>query len=496
MDLDHYHDPAIPEDEPTWLYGIAPVGYELPSVQHEILEEVYRPEDDEDELEVLALKLTDNLQGETIDGRELMSTDLTDRELLWFFGRKYHPSGRVYVDVTDASGNRTGEEAPVKNAAILVRTLWWSNTVHTDHTGYYWVHERYRDRVAIRLANRNRLSNITKTWTEHVGLWVSDRIGEGKANTRTVIRRNREAARYKATVNNAFQDYDKFARANGIPRPWNVRTYLLSGQSASSAPMLSGRPLTHYSFYYPSIAGQAGQSGFWIQVRNVGVGAGTALVDVLSFVTGQRSNYPDITIGMRGNLSTNSIRSAVIHELAHYSHRKQISTAYWANVQYQGLYDPTNGDGHYGDGTATYAKYTAVAEAWAHFVERDQMWKQFGIRINNDRNTAYATDGDYYPYVPTVSYQIGSTYRAKWIPSGLFKDLMDDKQNTIYLYNKSGNKILEGVDMVSGFTYKQLFSLLTDEVRSIPQLRDKIIRLYPNKNQSNEITNLFKYYGY
>jgi len=86
---------------------------------------------------------------------------------------------------------------------------------------------------------------------------------------------------------------------------------------------------------------------------------------------------------------------------------------------------------------------------------------------------------------------------AKWIPSGLFKDLMDNKQNTIQLYDKSGKTVLlEGVDKVSGFTYRQLFNLLTDEVRSIPHLRDKIIRHYPHKNRNNEITNLFKYYGY
>jgi|GEM_PF-1147157 len=485
MDLDYYHDPAIPEGEPTWLYGIAPVDYELPAVRHEILEDAYIPEDDEDELDVLALKLSGNLQEETIDGRELMSADLTDRELLGIFSRRYHPSGRVYVDVTNSSGDRTGEEAPVKNAAILVRTWWWSDVVHTNDDGYYWVPRRYKDRTAIRLANKNRLCHITKTWTEHIGLWITDWIGEGKANTHTVIRRNREAAWYKATVNNAFQDYDKFARENGIPRPWNVRTFLLSGQEASSAPMLNRRPLTVYNFYYPFIANLAGQE----DRSNVSLST-TFIVDVLALITGQIHNYPDITIGMKGNLSTNSIRSAVIHELAHYSHRKQIGSFYWANVQYQAMYDPTNNNGAYGDGTATYAKYTAVAEAWSHFVEYDQMQKQHDVASRD--MTAYAVGSDNI----TRAYKVGRAGGAKWIPSGLFRDLMDTTENTVELYDANGWFILEGKDKVSGFTYEQLFELLTDEVRSIPRLRDKIIGLYPNKNQNNEITNLFKYYGY
>jgi len=361
MDLDHYHDPAIPEGEPTWLYTIAPVEYELPEVHHEILEEAYLPEDDEDELDLLALKLTGNLPNETIDGRELMSADLTDRELLGLFSRRYNPSGRILVSVIDDEGNR-GNPVPVKNADIIVRTFWLSRHVTTNGNGDYYLHKRYKDRAAIRLSNRNSLCYVSRNWTEHIGLWMSDKIGEGKANLHIVIEQNRDDHRwYKATINNAFQDYDQFAWENGIPRPWRVRTYLLAGRDASSAPMLNGRPLTFYSIHFPAITNQSG-AGLHPgkQVRNIGIGMGAALVDVMSLSLGRSfSHYPDITIGMRRKPSlynkssykcTNDVRSAVIHELAHYSHRKKIGLWYWANVQYQALFDPTNGPGHYGDG--------------------------------------------------------------------------------------------------------------------------------------------------
>jgi len=375
MDLDYYHDPSIPADEPTWLYTIAPVEYELPEVHHEILEEAYLPEDDEDELDLLALKLTGNLPDEIIDGRELMSADLTDRELLGIFSRRYNPSGRILVSVIDDYGNR-GNPVPVKNADIIVRTFWLSRHVTTNDNGDYYLHKRYKDRAAIRLSNRNPLCYVSRNWTEHIGLWMSDKIGEGKANLHIVIEQQGDNHRwYKAAINNAFQDYDKFARENGIPRPWRVHTYLLAGQEVS------------------------------------------------------------------------------------------------------------------------YAKYTAVAEAWSHFVERDLMWKLYKVIAWNGNMTAYATEEEY-PYY-TEARRVGSVEMAKWIPSGVFKDLIDDEQNTIKLYDQLGqNILLEGVDKVSGFTCRQMFNLLTDEVRSIQQLRDKIISRYPHKNLNNEITNLFKYYGY
>lgn len=495
LNIDYYHDPSIPKDQITWLYATVPVGTEIPQhINHEILEEIYRPDNDEDELEVIALKISGNLKNEIIDGKEIMSSDLSDKELLGIFSSRYNPSGHVFVDNVNIYNQKIGE-LPVRNAAIELQTLWFEDVVNTDNNGYYYVSRRYKDITSIRLWNINDKSVISKTWTEHLGHWMRDKIGEGKANTRTVISQNQEDRWYKATVNNAFVDYDNFARANNIPAPVKVRTYVLSGMSSAGAPMLNNNALTFYSAQFPSIASADNQTNTWNQFRNIGIGMGTALVDIISALTGNIDNYPDIVIGMKSGYtginykSTDKVRSNVIHELAHYSHRKQISTNYWANVQYQAMFDKSNGIGNYGDGTANFAKYACVAEAWSHFVEYDQMNKIYNVQPED--MSAFLTTNNI-----TTAYKVGYIPRAKWIPSGIFRDLMDSDGNVIQLLDNISNVLVSGIDQVSGFTYNQLYSLLTNDVNTIEKLKQKIINLYPHKNSNNEITKLFSYYGY
>jgi len=76
---------------------------------------------------------------------------------------------------------------------------------------------------------------------------------------------------------------------------------------------------------------------------------------------------------------------------------------------------------------------------------------------------------------------------------------MDADNNTIRLKNGQnyrGVSVRTGVDQVSGFTYKQIYDLLTKDVRSMYDLKAKIISRYPYKNRNHEITKLFELYGY
>jgi len=59
-DLSYYQDPSIPKDQYTWQYAIVDYDYIFPQVHYEVLEELYRPQDEEDELEALAYKVTRN----------------------------------------------------------------------------------------------------------------------------------------------------------------------------------------------------------------------------------------------------------------------------------------------------------------------------------------------------------------------------------------------------------------------------------------------------
>jgi len=70
----YYHDSSLPENAITWQYCVVPIGYNIPSIQHELLYEVYIPDDDNAnlksspvmnqfliDLEYESVKLTGNL---------------------------------------------------------------------------------------------------------------------------------------------------------------------------------------------------------------------------------------------------------------------------------------------------------------------------------------------------------------------------------------------------------------------------------------------------
>jgi len=496
-ELEYYHDPSIPEDRITWLYAFVPVDYTFPDVRHEILEKIYRPSDEDDELDVLALKLTGNLKNEVVEEREIMAADLSDKEVLWLFGRRFNPSGRIYVE------NSFGGAVPLRRAGIYTKTFWWTDRVHTNDEGYYFVNRRYKYVPTVYIANRNNTNKTTQRWTEHIGILVSDKLGAGK-NFHYTIRHTNGPDRdlwVKATINNAFVIYDDFANENRIRRPNEVRTWVLAGSDYGGAPLLHKQLLTSYSIYYPGIA-SGNSENFGSLLAKTGIYALGPIMDFIVHAGVGHHNLPDIVVGTH-NQKTSNIYATVFHEMAHYSHKKgRIDNAYWANVQYQAMFDKTLGT--YGDGTPTYAKYTGVAEAWSNFIEYQLMEQNKLITMTQTgprTKELYSTNMTAYYHDPatTPASNGDAAGYARWIPSGLFRDLMDVDNNTISLKNGQnyrGVPVRTGADQVSGFTYKQIYDLLTKDVKSIYDLKAKIISRYPDKNRNNEITKLFELYGY
>lgn len=485
--LEYYHDPTIPKDKITWLYAFVPVNYTFPKLRYEILEEIYRPNDEYDELEVLALKLTGNLNAKVVDDKEIMSKDLSDKELLAIFSKRYNPKGTIHVE------NSYGGSVPLRRAAIYIKTLWWNDVTTTDDNGYYIVDRGYKDIPSVYIWNRNSTNYTTQRWTEHAGFWVSDKLGEGKEFNFT-IRHDMGSKRdlwVKSTINNAYVIYDDFALNNGFIRPYEVKTWVFKNLTYGGAPMLHNQLLTAYSVYYPGIA-IGNSENFGSVVGKSGILALSPILDEIIASTVKHSHLPDIVIGTN-NQKTSEIYAKVFHELAHYSHKNKLNNSYWANVQYQAMYDGTSG--LYGDGSPTYARHAGLAETWSHFVEYQLMeLTGLSLRENYSTNvTAYNRDP---ATIPATSTQAAGS--ARWIPSGLLKDLMDADNNMIVL--RSGRNyesiVGYGIDRVSGFTYKEIYDLLTSDVVSVAHLKTKIISQYSYKNTNNEITELFELYGY
>ncbi|GHE37130.1 hypothetical protein [Sphingobacterium griseoflavum] len=496
MDLDYYHDPEIPEDKITWLYAFVPHDYSFPDVQYEVLEEIYMPEDGEDELETLAMKMTDNLENEVVNGHQLMSSNLNDRELLGLFSRRFNPSGTIMVQ------NSFGGSVPLRRAAIYIKTLWWNDVSQTNDNGYYFVNRRYKHTPSVKIWNRNSTNYTTQRWTEHAGFLVSDKLGEGKVFNYTIEHTtgSKRDLWVKATINNAYVIYDDFTRANQIARPDGLRTWVFKSSNYGGAPLLHNRTLRSYSVHYPGIASRNGEN-FGSLVGKTGIFSLSPIMDLITRATISHGNLPDIVIGTSGK-NTSEIYAMVFHEAAHYSHKAKVSNAYWANVQYQAMFDKTNGT--YGDGSPAYATYTGVAEAWSYFIEYQLMYQTFpsstSATIPNIRDGRYNRNMTAYYGDPSTipgSASDAASF-ARWIPSGLFRDLMDSDNNALQLRSgTSYSSIVDsGTDRVSGFTYKQLYDLLTPDVTSMTVLRQKIVAQYPPKNTANQVTELFRLYGY
>lgn len=85
----HYHDPSIPQNQITWQYTVVPVDYTFPNIQHQKLADLFLQEETGEleelksgsidyfdwlTLETEALRITDNLVENEVNGIELKST--------------------------------------------------------------------------------------------------------------------------------------------------------------------------------------------------------------------------------------------------------------------------------------------------------------------------------------------------------------------------------------------------------------------------------------
>ena len=142
---DYYHDPSIPEDQPTWQYTKVPVGYKFPEVQYEILDECFIPEDEdecEDESEDVKVKMRKAKRMVDLGDLERMAFIVSGNEDMleptnntpegMKKALKKRPSGtfRVY-------NNTTGQWEGVAGVRLRITNLLkWFN-VQTDENGYY-----------------------------------------------------------------------------------------------------------------------------------------------------------------------------------------------------------------------------------------------------------------------------------------------------------------------------------------------------------------------
>ena len=143
---DYYHDPSIPEGNPTWLYTTVAPDYEFPDVEYEILETCYIPQ----EVSVKSSS-SDTFSPEDLE-REAYR--LAGLDSMWIDGpltrAAEYPSGKFTVYDTE-----TQEYVPVKGVKIRVHNIIKWATAYTDQNGCYTIGKKYRTNVHYAMVFKN-----------------------------------------------------------------------------------------------------------------------------------------------------------------------------------------------------------------------------------------------------------------------------------------------------------------------------------------------------
>jgi len=220
-----------------------------------------------------------------------------------------------------------------------------------------------------------------------------------------------------STINNATYDYYKMCSNTGISLPPSSLKILLINGFTSSSAAMLPR------VWHPvGLNSNSAWSNFFL---NIFVGLPATIINntILKLVA------PDITIGYKNNSSSSySLYNSTNHELAHASHFKNVGSEYWAKyISYIITYSP------YGDITKNNSGICGVGEMWGYSIGNIQTKEKYGYPIDHG-----------YEY---------------WFKTIILQELIS--QNHL--------------------TKKQVFSCLTDDVKSHADLKQKLIEKYPTK---------------
>jgi hypothetical protein len=78
----------------------------------------------------------------------------------------------------------------------------------------------------------------------------------------------------------------------------------------------------------------------------------------------------------------------------------------------------------------------------------------------------------------------------RWIPQGLFYDLIDNRND----FATTANPLHPG-DLVNGITNQQLFDAIDSDITNLPEYRQRLLNETGN-NQAANVTALFGFYNY
>jgi len=469
----YYHDPTIPENQITYQYTVVEVGYQFPNIEYEILSELYLPSEEDEEVELKSLQITNNL-----------AIDTTQTKNLELGKDKYRPEGNIFVQ--DDILNR---DVPLRNVKVRIRNWFKIDNISTDVNGHFRSIE-YKGDVDIIVLFENSHCNLRSTLINIIGTADTKLANEVKSLNIVISRDGRNTTTtplpngYRnfsddkvwawATVFNAVEDYWTYCSTQIIGTPRSGLKIWVNKNSRSGAAgdeMTGAAPMFHRGWDFYKLNGD----NFWKWIANVlYIPVSNVLMNVF------HAFLPDIVITYgANNVNSADINEVTFHELSHASHENKVGESYW--YKYVNYTVTNNG---YGNGTGHNFGVCALGEMWGYhmgwFLSRDKYGANAPVSLNIEENfTPLARGGN-----PGMRIIDVAGNRASWIPAGLLQDLTDTNSDQI-----------QGTfwDNADGYTNDQIFNALDWGVESPQQFRDRLLRENLNRDQV-DVNSLFEGY--
>ena len=416
--LINYHDPEVPDDQPTYQYTAVPIDYSFPTnVDYDILDECYIPEDTTGEgdrnddflaqLEYQAYKLTNNLD------------DDENNVNRWGLPSKQYPKGHIRVK------NTVKGVVGVRKVKVRIHRFVKYSYKYTNSSGYYksdkWF--RYKPHYTVIFQNQRGF----KVWGNPAFANPATFYAGWKSKygySRTFYKSDTHYWKF-ASVNNAVDRYFYHCWNLGITYPpSNLKIWVVNLNSGymGSAPMLK-RTYGYYGFTTNSQV-----ATFFLKANALTIGA-NVIVNLLQFV------LPDIIFHFNTSIESDKLYEFVFHECAHASHWSRVGSAYWVKyINYIITY------GAYGDGTGQNAGYCGVGEMWGNYIG------------------ALLVRSEYYNYAPYSGTTMASNW-GDWFVKG---------------QNWFNPGFLKDVDNISGINIPTLNSCLTPSTNTNAKMKQQI----------------------
>lgn len=497
---DYYVQPGKQLEDIPDYYTVLAVDEPLPSgIKTSVLADMHIP-DDSPAWEDAALRRTGNLEDINKDGSDPIPTQPPPTPSPRDCAK--HPNGIIMVQ-NELTGRN--DYRAVTDAQVVVRRLLKIEKLRTDANGTFACEKYFHNRYTIVVKFKNTLARVSRTrpWAFHeqffpikvnFGKWSDLECRHMFAIKHPDVAGMIATSHWCAAITfNGVQEHRQMCESEGIgtpPKGLHITLARKRGAGHGNTYMLnqmigSSQVTQATEIFLPSL-----------MMAYDPMAATRKLVLMKAF----KARSPDIRYGYGEDasfLTTDRYDELVYHELSHAGQYSKMNNMWWVRL---GLAEAENpGDGFYGSCCTKYAPRIAMAEGWAYFMGHylsDKKWKlestgfpeQGSFKLNKDMEYFNDTLGLSSHIYFLEAYEPGRDVDPdRWIPKGLFYDLMDDEAE---ITPKSGIK-----DEVSGYTPAMIYHAMYPDQGGITDLKTRLLK--ENKDrQRDAVLRLFASYGY